>query len=146
MSDHLDPENMPEKKTLQPQLYNLAIKKNLPSVLEDKKGNITVACQSVGISRETYRLWYHSDPEFKALCDEARDNGRELRLDNAESALDKNIAEGKENSIFYALNNQGESRGYGKKMDGPTINHNAIDLSTLNDDQLKALIERYKDQ
>lgn len=122
-----------------------ALKKGFPQTLEACGGIISSACAVTGIARETYRRWIMSDPDFKAECEAARDQGIEYRLDRAEAALNKNIDDGKESSIFYILNNLGQSRGYGKRPDAPSIDVHKIDLSTLSTEQLMFLIDKFKD-
>lgn len=40
-------------------------KKAILAALEDKKGIVTEACKSIGLSRSTYYDWLNTDPEFK---------------------------------------------------------------------------------
>ena len=121
----------------------LEAKKEFPKALEEANGIISSACKLVGISNECYRQWYINDPEFKKAVEEAKRNGEELGLDEAERSLFRNIKDGKESSIFYYLNNKGKSRGYSKNNhDTPTQAVLNVDLSTLSDEQLDRQIDR----
>jgi hypothetical protein len=128
-------------------IAKLEAKKDFPEALERANGIITSACREVGISHESYRQWCMSDPEFKKACEEARRNGEELGLDEAESALFRNIKDGKESSIFYYLNNKGKDRGYSKL---PPENNSStvlnLDLSTLSDEQLDRLMDKHSNK
>lgn len=68
-------------------------------------GNIMVATQTVGITRETYYAWKEIDPEFDAAAQEAIVKGRQKRADIAESKLDENVRKGNMTAIMYTLNN-----------------------------------------
>jgi len=75
--------------------------------------NVSVACKNAGLSRQTHHNYMNDDPEFRKMSDLIK----EITFDFVESKLFQNIASLKENSIFYWLNNQGNSRGYHKRMD-----------------------------
>jgi hypothetical protein len=64
---------------------------------------ISVAAKRVGIARSTIHRWLKSNPEFKALVDEAMSEGRSHWVDIAESALMKRINAGDINAIKFLL-------------------------------------------
>jgi hypothetical protein len=73
-------------------------------------GNITISCESLGISRQTYYDWKKDDPAFaKALAEVEPD---ERFLDSAELALNKKIMDGDTTAIIFALKTKGKKRGY----------------------------------
>lgn len=70
--------------------------------------NISATCKKIGISRRCYYKWIDGNPEFKT----AVTDGQEALIDLAETKLQQNIMEGKEQSIFFFLKTKGKSRGY----------------------------------
>ncbi|MBO4551487.1 MAG: hypothetical protein J5733_12215, partial [Bacteroidaceae bacterium] len=70
--------------------------------------NISAACKKVDISRRTYYKWCEKNPEFKDAVTDSQD----ALIDLAETKLQQNIMEGKEQSIFFFLKTKGKSRGY----------------------------------
>ena len=75
---------------------------------ENAFGNISMACSAIGITRQTFYLWKNKDDEFaekvKAI--------EEKNIDLAETALLRNVREGKETSIIFFLKTKGKERGY----------------------------------
>lgn len=70
--------------------------------------NISATCKKIGISRRCYYKWIDGSPEFKAAVTDEQD----ALIDLAETKLQQNIMEGKEQSIFFFLKTKGKSRGY----------------------------------
>ena len=70
--------------------------------------NISATCKKIGISRRSYYKWIDANPEFKAAVTDEQD----ALIDLAETKLQQNIMEGKEQSIFFFLKTKGKSRGY----------------------------------
>lgn len=62
-------------------------KTEILKALEDKKGIVTDACNSIGLPRSTYYLWYNDDIDFKRLVDEIQD----VAIDYVESKLFEKI-------------------------------------------------------
>ena len=84
--------------------------KQIIEALYKSRGNLSIAAQNLGCSRGTIYNRMKNNPKLEASYAEAR----EIGLDFTESKLFENIGKGKESSIFYHLNNQGESRGYNR--------------------------------
>lgn len=83
------------------------------SVLAAVGGNITMAAEALGLSRQRlHALIDENAKEYDPVVDQGRAEGLERRLDFAESKLDENIAAGKEASIFFLLKTLGKDRGY----------------------------------
>lgn len=82
-------------------------------------GNIAAACAMVGVSRRTFNRWLSEHPEMATMVEEVS----EAMLDLAEQQLMRNIAGGKENSLFFFLCNKGRHRGWQdvRKLTGPQI-------------------------
>lgn len=83
-------------------------KKATLAIYEKSMGNISYTCRQMHISRETFYRWCRKDEKFAQAVNEVP----ETNLDFAESALMKNIREGKEASIFFYLKTKGKNRGY----------------------------------
>lgn len=66
---------------------------------------ISVACQQVGLSRNTIYRWRNEDPEFKEQMDKAKQLGEESINDLAHSKLILNIQNGEPWATKYWLDN-----------------------------------------
>ncbi len=66
---------------------------------------ISLACEKVGLSRQTIYRWIKVDPIFKKRVDDASDMGTESVCDLAESKLVSNINNGDQRAIEYFLTN-----------------------------------------
>lgn len=78
-------------------------------VLSCKRGFIAKACRTADISRNTYYDWIKGYPEFAQRCDDIK----ESQIDYSECQLIKNIANGKEASLFFHLVNVTKNREHG---------------------------------
>ncbi len=67
--------------------------------------NISLACQKVGLSRNTVYRWCSEDPDFKARMDTALESGVYSINDLAESKLISHIKGGNMRAIQYWLDN-----------------------------------------
>ena len=76
--------------------------------LKSNLGNITEACKSVNISRQTYYRWIEADKEFEQSCRDAE----ESLLDLAENRLLEKIDKYDTTSIIFFLKTKGRKRGY----------------------------------
>jgi hypothetical protein len=88
-------------------------KKNLLAALERSLGIVTPACKEVGISRNTFYVYYNEDEEFKKAVDDIND----ITLDFAENQLLKKIKEGSERSILFYMKYKARRRGYSDSID-----------------------------
>lgn len=88
-----------------------ANKKAFLEQLKATLGNVTMACEAVGIDRATYYKWKQRDKSFAARVEEVN----ETALDFAESALKKNIKAGDTTAIIFYLKTRGKDRGYVEK-------------------------------
>jgi hypothetical protein len=70
-------------------------------------GNLSTAAKSLQVERATLYAWI----ELEGL-EEAVMEGRNRRLDFAESMLDKGMKDGNMTAIIFYLKTQGKSRGY----------------------------------
>lgn len=88
-------------------------KEDLLKAFEASLGNVSSACKKCNLTRMTFYNYYNNDEAFKHQVDEVN----ESLLDFAETALLKNIKEGKETSLIFYLKTKGKSRGYVEKTE-----------------------------
>ncbi len=92
-------------------------------------GNVSIAARQLGIHRtHLHRLIDPNSDRHDPVVTEGWAEGRETRIDNAESKLDENINAGKEPSIFFFLKCQAKDRGYVERQeitgpDGAPVRH-----------------------
>lgn len=94
-------------------------KKNNPSklkkqamleALKSSLGNISIACEKVGISRQGYYNWLEQDKDFKFEIDNL--SIEERALDFVEGKLFEQIKNGDRTCIIFFLKTKGKKRGY----------------------------------
>ena len=90
------------------QLRTTNNKKELIKAMIDSLGNISVACQMVGVSRETYFQYLYKDDRFRKRLDDIT----EMRLDFVENKLNKLIKAENPTAIIFFLKTKGRERGY----------------------------------
>jgi|TARA_R110001599_G_scaffold349271_1_gene577284 hypothetical protein len=88
-------------------------KKKFVVGLRNNLGNISKACDAVGISRTTYYDWIESDDLFK----EDVGHIKESLLDLAECKLLENIEDNQNIAIIFYLKTKGKKRGYIEKQE-----------------------------
>jgi hypothetical protein len=121
-------------------------------MLQGKAGNITRACEAVGVSRRTYYDWIDRDEDFAAACEDVQEG----LIDFAESKLQENIADNSNQAIIFFLKTKGKSRGYVERQEisGPdgkplelvnTITINLAVLSTKELEQLQKIARKIRD-
>ena len=102
-------------------------KEAMIKALEKSLGNATVACQKVGISRDTHYRWIKTDDKYKQSVLDLKN----ISLDFAETMLMENIKQGKESSIFFYLKTQGKGRGYTERQEIDLGNDNHFRIEIL---------------
>lgn len=70
-------------------------------------GNLSTAAKSLQVERATLYAWIEAEG-----LEESVQEGRNRRLDFAESMLDKGMKDGNMTAIIFYLKTQGKSRGY----------------------------------
>lgn len=85
-----------------------ARKKAMVEAMKGQLGIVSLACQEVGISRQTHYKWLKEDKNYAELIAEVP----ETTLDFAEHALHKLINAGNVTAIIFFLKTQAKKRGY----------------------------------
>jgi hypothetical protein len=95
--------------------------------------NVSLACEKVGLSRNTVYRWCIEDTEFKARMDTALDSGVHSVNDLAESKLISHINNGNLRAIQYWLDNNKKNyiRPRDKNMWQPLIPVTKIEIVGL---------------
>lgn len=93
------------KLTKKQELFLVAFKKHAT--------NISKACESVGIARNTHYEWKSTNSTYKEQIEDIE----ESMIDFGESMLYKNMKEGKESSILFFLKTRGKKRGFVEKTE-----------------------------
>lgn len=87
--------------------------KGVEQGLRDLSGNMAAVARLFGVSRTSVFQYIQARPELQAILKDCR----EAMLDNAESALYKNVLAGKTVDLIFFLKTQGRSRGYTEKSE-----------------------------
>jgi len=82
----------------------------IEAALTKTRGMISLAAQSLGISRMTIYRRIEAEPHLKELIDDARDQTTDI----AELALFRAIQAGEPWAVKYYLDSFGRGRGYGE--------------------------------
>jgi hypothetical protein len=77
---------------------------------EKTYGNVTKACELLGIARSTVYLWRKNDANFKSILEDVQPN--EMILDLAENTLIQNMKGGDTTAAIFILKTKGKHRGY----------------------------------
>lgn len=105
-------------------------KRQVLKVLSVRMGIVSLACEKVGISRQTFYRWKHEDPEFAQAVEEVN----ERALDLVEGYMFKQIEAGDSRMIMFYLNNRGRRRGYGYKNESGGDKNGSITLRISQDE------------
>ena len=97
--------------------------------LNEHLGIVTPAAEAIGIARSTHYVWMNDDPEYVAAVKDCK----EFAIDIAETALMKNVKEGKEPSIFFYLKCQAKARGYIEKHEVDINMPEGVNISIAKD-------------
>jgi hypothetical protein len=105
--------------------------------------NVSLACEKVGLSRNTVYRWCIEDTDFKARMDTALDSGVHSVNDLAESKLISHINNGNLRAIQYWLDNNKKNyiRPRDKNMWQPLIPVTKIEIVGLEGYGVKTVTE-----
>jgi hypothetical protein len=110
-------------------------KEKLIEALKQSLGIVTTACDSIGITRQTYYYWLKTDEDFRKEVEDLEN----VTLDFAESQLFKQIKEGSTAATIFYLKTKGRKRGYIEKTELDVTNKNP-DFSQLSTEELVKLL------
>lgn len=99
------------------------------AALKKSGGNVSHACEQVGISRAGFYLEKQNNPEFAKEVDELQ----EAVVDLVETALMKQIQEGNTACIIFYLKTKGKDRGYVERSE---IDHRGKDGGAIQFDSI----------
>lgn len=88
-------------------------KRAMIEALTKSLGVVKMACETVGISRQTHYNWVKEDDAYRAACD----NLPEVVLDFAEHHLHKLISQGNPAATIFFLKTKGKARGYVERQE-----------------------------
>jgi hypothetical protein len=110
-------------------------KKLFLEMFSQKANNVHMTCKALNVSRATFYKWKNDDEEFA----EAVKDLEEGDIDNAETALKKQIMDGNTAAIIFYLKTKGKSRGYVEKQEYH-VNQVAPDLTNLTTQEIIELL------
>lgn len=124
----------PKNKHLRRSDINAAfVKDALITALRETRGNVSLACNAVQVSRKSFDNYLIGDPIFAELVAEIK----EANIDYAEDKLRQNIDRGFETSIIFFLKTQGKRRGYAESSDAVGYDESILSGQIeMSDDQL----------
>lgn len=93
----------------------ILLKKAFIEAYKKTYGNISNACETIDISRQTFYNWQEEDAEFKAEIEAIEPN--ELLMDLVESKLVEKIKEGDTTVLIFVSKTKGKKRGYVEKKE-----------------------------
>lgn len=127
--------------------YSDAKIENLLSLLNANGGNISAACEAVGISRKTFYEWKKSDEAFADAYEEVR----EKVGDNVETALYTAALGGNVVGQIFLLKTRYADRGYVERFEHhgsagrpPVQVAHSINFENLSTDELRTYFEILK--
>jgi len=93
-------------------------KKAMIDALEKSLGIVTIACKSVGMSRQTHYRWLKEDPEYAKSVKDIED----ITLDFGESQLHMLMRDKNPAAVIFFLKTKGKGRGYVESQEVVTYN------------------------
>ncbi len=118
-------------------------KKQIIEAMKATLGNVTAACQKVGISRDTYYDYYNRDENFRNEIN----NISEMLVDFYEGKLHELVDALNPTAVIFALKCKGKKRGWIEKQEivqTQQVVADDLDLSKLTDDELQSFLDIVK--
>jgi hypothetical protein len=97
-------------------------KTQMIKLLEQGLGNVSVACNSIGMERSTHYDWMKNDEAYREAVTEIK----EYCIDYVEGKLFENIKDRRETSIIFYLKTQAKHRGYVEKNEFSLVQEQPI--------------------
>lgn len=102
-------------------------KKSFIAALRQRHGIITLACNDVGITRQTYYKWMNADSKFKEECEVINEES----IDFVENRLLGRINDHDTTAIIFYLKTKGKKRGYVETVEN-NVSLNAFEQALKN--------------
>ena len=99
--------------------------KDIELLVEKYKGNIAAIARHCGVNRSTI----HNRMKTSAKLTAAIYDAREAMIDNAESLLYKQMAEGNVTALIFFLKTQGKGRGYVERQEVTGADGNELQIT-----------------
>lgn len=99
-------------------------KKKFVLAMTKSLGNVSRACEIVGISRNTYYRYIEEDPDFKLKIEDIHEKSKDF----AESKLLQHINEGDKTCLIFYLKTKCKDRGYVERAE-QIVKHIEIDFT-----------------
>lgn len=87
--------------------------KSMIQVLSEQLGNVSIACQQVGISRQAHYNWLKNNQRYREAIEEIP----EKTIDFVEHSLLKNVKAGNVVAQIFYLKTKAKHRGYVEKQE-----------------------------
>lgn len=113
-------------------------KKAMIEAMKSSLGNVSVATDTVGISRSIHYKWMKSDEKYRKLI---KDN-LERSHDFVEAALFKRIGAGDTTAIIFFLKTRAKHRGYGQTRLNLNDKAPRNDLESKTNEELMVMINK----
>lgn len=107
------------------------LKRLLIEQLKAEYGNVSVACENVGVSRKTFYEWKKQDKEF---ADEVDYIQTEYRVDMLEKHAKNHVDGGNVTVLLAMLNAYGRNRGYGQQREREQTNNRVTTINIIHSD------------
>ena len=123
-------------------------KANFLVALKEAVGNVSVACEKVGVSRQTYYNWCEDFSEFAMEVQ----NVKESWIDFTETKLKQQIRDGNTVAILFYLKCQAKERGYIDRVEfagapgQPLHIRHGVDMQWLNEELPKPVLNGILDK
>lgn len=85
--------------------------------LRELGGNISKACQSIGVTRQCFYNWQKNDEQFSLAVKEIQFHVTEELLDQAEETIKFWLTRLDKDTAKWLLSRLGSKRGYGTKVE-----------------------------
>lgn len=93
-------------------------KKEMLESLKASGGNVSEACDSLGISRTTHYTWLKEDEDYRQSVEDISEG----TIDFVEGQLQKRIKDGDTTAMIFFLKTRGKKRGYVERIE-QDLNH-----------------------
>lgn len=118
--------------------YSKKFRKDFIKVFRATLGNVTGTCRKMGVDVTTYYKWLDKFPEFRAECEQIKE--QEVG-DYIENALKLRIDAGDTTAIIFALKTRYKSRGYVERQEVTGADGKDVVTRNISKEDAKKLIK-----